>query len=390
MLSLAVFVQNLVDLFFVGVKWISDPCDVPHLPEGPGEEEQESPSRKQCQLSDQLQQPTEPRREHAGAIQAVHGVAEDATPKVIRQVKNALKKAIGFWKTIQQVLSFHETDDDTVSRKLKQLNEEIFDDLVRNPRGSKRTKAVAEAMHLELRSLKTIAEIYNPGCFGKLSHKHGLEAGKAFDLSLGTDLLDGRNREHVREYIKTIRPGLVLIAPPCHMYSQLQNILKEFREQDPIAMRRYLEKKSKAKTLLNFGIEIAELCRELGLTFVLEHPWSSESWSTKMMERLLQHSDVFISRTDQCMFGLKSVSGNLHRKRTGFALASWSPRVRTSAGSAFGESLEAPTCCRTRPPEISKQPGLPWAGTCSIERTGTGVPLASGTSKTLVRSWSPR
>lgn len=299
-----------------GIQRLPDSCDMSNLPEGLGEEEQES--REQCELG-QLQQPREHGGEHTAAVQAVHGVAKDAQPKVIRQIKSALKKAISFWKTIQQVLSFHGADDDTATRKLKQLNEEILDDLIRNPKGSKRTQAVAEAMHLELRSLKTIAEIYNPGCFGRFSQKHGLEAGKAFDLSLGFDLLEARNREHVREYIKTIRPGLVLIAPPCHMYSQLQNLLKDFREQDPIAMRKYLEKKSKAKILLNYAIEIAELCRELGLTFVLEHPWSAESWSTRMMEKLIQHHDVFLSRTDQCLFGLKSDSGNPHRKRTGFA-----------------------------------------------------------------------
>ena len=155
--------------------------------------------------------------------------------------------------------------------------------------------------------------------FGRISQKHGLESGKAFDLTLGTDLLDFRNREHVRTYVKTIRLGLVLIAPPCHMYSQLQNILKDFRAQDSVAMKKYLEKKSKAKILLNFAIEIAELCLELGLTFVLEHPWSAQSWSTRMMEKLIQREDVFLSRTDQCMFGLKGENGVLHRKRTGFA-----------------------------------------------------------------------
>ena len=292
---------------------------VQDLQQGLREEEQEPCRTQQCQLSRQLRWRDSPGGEDAAAIQAIHGVAKDATPKVVRQVRNALKKAISFWRSIQQVLSFHETDDSTVTGKLKQLNDEILNDLIQNPKGSKRTQAVAEAMHLEVRSLKTIAEIYNPGCFGRISQKHGLESGKAFDLTLGTDLLDFRNREHVRTYVKTIRLGLVLIAPPCHMYSQLQNILKDFRAQDSVAMKKYLEKKSKAKILLNFAIEIAELCLELGLTFVLEHPWSAQSWSTRMMEKLIQREDVFLSRTDQCMFGLKGENGVLHRKRTGFA-----------------------------------------------------------------------
>ena len=145
--------------------------DLPHLPEGVGEEEQEQRCSQQRQFSGQLQRRDPQRGEDAATIQAVHGVAKDAPSKVVRQVKNALKKAISFWRSIQQVLSFHETDEGTVSGKLKQLNDEILDDLIRNPKGSKRTQAVAEAMHLELRSLKTIAEVYNPGCFGRLSQK---------------------------------------------------------------------------------------------------------------------------------------------------------------------------------------------------------------------------
>ena len=40
---------------------------------------------------------------------------------------------------------------------------------------------------------------------------------------------------------------------------------------------------------------------------------------TPELTRLLKHEDVNISRTDQCMFGLRGTTGALQRKRTGFA-----------------------------------------------------------------------
>eukprot|EP00435_Cladocopium_sp_Y103_P030428 s3080_g7.t1 len=239
--------------------------------------------------------------------------------RVRRQVKQSLKKAIGFWKTIQELFSYHGVDDDTTTQKLRSLHDEIVSDLVMCPRGSKRVQQIAEAMHLTTKNLKTIAELYNPGCFSKFAKTHGLEPGIAFDLTLGYDLLCEKTRAHVREYVRTVRPGLVLIAPPCHMYSQLQNLLKELRQHDQEAMSRYLKKKKDANILLSFAVEIAEICRELGLIFVLEHPWSAESWQTKILKKLIQHEDVFVSRTDQCLFGLKGITGEPQRKRTGFA-----------------------------------------------------------------------
>eukprot|EP00435_Cladocopium_sp_Y103_P008347 s557_g2.t1 len=290
--------------------------DLPHLREGAQDCRQEGQEAVGSRESAGEPRSTIPERD--GAVPTVPSLAE-IPAKLHRQVKQSLRKAISFWKTIQELFSFHGVDDETTSRKLQSLHQEIVSDLKAHPRGSKRIQQVAEAMHLSIRSLRTVAEIYNPGCFSKFAKQHGLEPGIAFDLTLGHDLSCPKKRAHVIEYIKTVRPGLTLIAPPCHLYSQLQNLLKELREQDPEAMKRYISKRRKAQVLLNFAVEVAELCRELGLIFVLEHPWSAQSWQTKVLEKLIAHEDVFVSRADQCMFGLKNDIGDFHRKRTGFA-----------------------------------------------------------------------
>eukprot|EP00435_Cladocopium_sp_Y103_P035126 s1424_g9.t1 len=239
--------------------------------------------------------------------------------KKLRQIKFALKQSIDFWRQIQRVFESAGLDEDTIACHLSKLNSELMHDLIQHPRGTKKTKQIAEAMNLSHQQLRTVAEIYNPACFGRLATKHGLFPGLAFDLSLGVDLLKPENQERVRNYLRHTKPGLVLIAPPCELYSQLQNLGKNARARDPARMLKFLRRKREANKLLNFAIEIALLCHELHITFVLEHPWGATSWATHAMEQLLKRDDIYLSRCDQCMFGLRSSSGQLQRKRTGFA-----------------------------------------------------------------------
>ena len=97
-----------------------------------------------------------------------------------------------------------------------------------HPQGSKRTHQVADIMGLSHQQLRTVAEIYNPNCFGPLTKKSGLIAGKAFDSTLGDNTL-----ETVRSYVRQVRPGLVAISPPCKIYSQLHNLSKHKCETVP-------------------------------------------------------------------------------------------------------------------------------------------------------------
>ena len=257
------------------------------------------------------------------AVQEVHGVAKgtegELSQKVLRKIRSGLRRVVAFWQQVQNVLLCKGVDDDTTTSKIQQMNQELLSDLVTCPKGSKRVRAVADMMHLTTQELRLVAELYNPGCFRKAAEKHNLSHGLAFDLQLGHDLLDASEREHVRTYIRDVRPGLTVISPPCHMYSALQNILQKHRRMNPKVMKQYLKRKREADVLLNFAIEIAELCISLNLKFVYEHPWSASSWSKKQVERLLQNPEVFLSRCDQCMTGLCSRTGQPHRKRTGFA-----------------------------------------------------------------------
>lgn len=237
--------------------------------------------------------------------------------KVARRLKSSLKKTAGFWNQIHLMFCHHGVDDDAASRTIQKLNAEILQEVQTNPKGTKRGHQLAEIFHMSYGQLRTVAEVFNPGCFGKVAKKFNLIEGMAFDIELGHNLLDPQKRQQVRNYLRHVKPGLVLIAPPCKMYSSLQNLNKHRREGCEETMKTYIRNRREASILLHFAIEICELCLELGLRFVLEHPWTATSWKDQQMKRLLRDQRVRLQCADQCRYGLHGDQGP-QKKTTGF------------------------------------------------------------------------
>ena len=113
-----------------------------------------------------------------------------------------------------------------------------------------------------------------------------------------------------------VRPGLIIVSPPCRMYSAMQNLLKDYRAENPEAMKRYMANRKEAQVLLDFAAEACELAHKLNLSFVLEHPATASSWHTKVLKRLCRLDGVHRITMDQCRFNLRGEQG-LHRKATG-------------------------------------------------------------------------
>ena len=258
-----------------------------------------------------------------GGLQELPGLAEGPGKRAQRQVRANLRKVVETWQTIRRVFEASGLPGDESAKHMNRLNTELMHEVLRSRTGTKRASEIAELFNVSVRNVKKVAEVFNPGCFTRATKQHHMQTGMAFDIQLGWDLLDWTNREYVRNYINTVKPDLVIISPPCEMFSQLQNILKQRRQQEPRMMARYLRKRRNAHKLLLFAIEIAHLCLDQQRTFVLEHPWAATSWTTREMEQLLRRQEVLISRTDQCMFGLVDAQGQPQRKRTGFATNSY-------------------------------------------------------------------
>jgi len=126
------------------------------------------------------------------------------------------------------------------------------------------------------KQLKTVAELYNPNRFKDRLDRYGLCPGQAFDLKLGHDLTSAGMRQEVRRYVQQMKPGLVVISPPCTLFSLLQNLTK--RSPDPETNPGFLRKLIEAKVLLRFGIEIAFEVLKYGGSFLFEHPLTSRAW----------------------------------------------------------------------------------------------------------------
>eukprot|EP00435_Cladocopium_sp_Y103_P028086 s2384_g7.t1 len=122
--------------------------------------------------------------------------------------------------------------------------------------------------------------------------------------------------QEVRRYIQDIKPGLVVISPPCTLFSLLQNLTN--RSEKPESEHRYLRRLIEAKVLLRFGIEIAFEVLKYGGTFVFEHPLTSRAWMETFMQKLINHPEVHMTVGDQCRYGLRAKSGVAYRKPTGF------------------------------------------------------------------------
>ena len=168
-------------------------------------------------------------------------------------------------------------------------------------------------MHLRL-----VGEVFSPDRFAQRAQQFELSAGRAYDLQLGDQFLCPKNRKLCIEHVMKEDYGLVVVTPPCTMFSLLQYLgvgrTKESCFQDPNFVQRYDE----ALTLLKFATVICMIQERRGRSYLFEQPWNALSWKEQCVKRLLNQSKSILVRSDQCMFGQKDQNGNFIRKRTGF------------------------------------------------------------------------
>ena len=242
--------------------------------------------------------------------------------RVQKQSEAALNRAEMVWMELMSLIS---TDPDRidqvgVSRVRASLGIDGGDH--KTSGNHKAFSKYADVLGLSQKQARVVAEVYNPNRFADEARKQGLIPGQAFDLELGHDLLDKRTRKEVKRYITTVKPGLLIVSPPCVLFTILQNLSMKKRSNNPFAMREYLKQLCKAKALLRFGVEMCEEVLRYDGVFVFEHPLTSKAWQQPAVQRLLQNPEVVMAKCDQCMYGLRSTSGRSQRKSTGWCTSS--------------------------------------------------------------------
>ena len=119
-----------------------------------------------------------------------------------------------------------------------------------------------------------------------------------FELDLGT--VNGR--ASVWEHIRLYQPKVMVLSPPCTLFSQLMMMWGRKSMGEEKYQRRLLE----ARRLLDFAAEIAAFQMARNRFFIFEHPDGASSWNERCLTDLQdEDNEVFVTRFDQCVYGLK-------------------------------------------------------------------------------------
>eukprot|EP00435_Cladocopium_sp_Y103_P018800 s2487_g4.t1 len=164
---------------------------------------------------------------------------------------------------------------------------------------------------------KKVSEVFSPPRVVPHALRHGLEAGKSYDLVTGWDLSDPLQVKAMWKQLMEERPLLIVLSPPCTAFSPLQEW-----NFPRMSIRQ-------AVRLIVGGLEHLELCASIarwqhrqGRFFMFEHPDLARSWKEQCLEDLAQMEGVLRVRCDLCRFNLRANGVDLNKKPTGLLLNS--------------------------------------------------------------------
>ena len=107
----------------------------------------------------------------------------------------------------------------------------------------------------------------------KPRHDCHLHVSAVFQVELGGRLLTSAARESLRSHLLHDRPGLVNIVCPSSLLPKGAKLGHDPRQRDIAAWKRHTQAVKETKSALKFAVELCQVCRQLGLRFVLARPW---------------------------------------------------------------------------------------------------------------------
>ena len=179
-------------------------------------------------------------------------------------------------------------------------------------------------------------EVFSPPRIWPHAERLGLRCGPSVDIETGFDLLTDLGREACMKLIYNLQPAVIMLSPPCTVFSQLQKT-NEYRRRDYEAWNRQYQDGLK---LWQFALFVFRCQLAAGRRAVLEHPWLATSWTLPCtLDFFRSNSSVVSYVFDQCLHGLKMQQNKMPiRKRTKFA-SNW-PLI----GAHFQTRCTAETC----------------------------------------------
>ena len=144
-------------------------------------------------------------------------------------------------------------------------------------------------------------EVYSPPRLAKRASRVGLRPGASLDLVTGWDFNRAAHRQASLDLIRRLTPALVVLSPPCTVFSQLRALTNYKRNQKDVR-----REEAEGRAHVEHAVRIALIQLSGGRGFVFEHPLLAKSWTTTSLEELKQHPEVKAVALDMCRFGLQT------------------------------------------------------------------------------------
>ena len=161
---------------------------------------------------------------------------------------------------------------------------------------------IRDIAHLSMQmSAVDIMEIYSSKRFTALAERYKLRPGFAVDLNEmkedGTywDLNKPEDIQEVHDIVDRDEPVLLTGSPPCHMFSQLQNL--NWKNMAPDVRRKKMDE---AIHHLHTSVELYVKQHRAGRKFLHEAPWAATSWKDEKVEALAREDGVFVVKGPMC------------------------------------------------------------------------------------------
>ena len=160
--------------------------------------------------------------------------------------------------------------------------------------------------------LTDFSEVFSMPRILPAAEKSGLKGLRSYDIGQGWDFLKAESRKKCLAEIEHYKPACVVVCPPCGPFSTMQQC--SMNKQDA---GEYKKKMIEARVLLDFAMQVCEVQRAGGRTFVFEQPLRASSWEEPSVVTMRPKHDIHEFVFDQCCYGLKDpVSNKYYRKRT--------------------------------------------------------------------------
>ena len=152
-----------------------------------------------------------------------------------------------------------------------------------------------------------VMEIYSPKRFTDTAKAFKLRPGFAVDLTEQKpdgsywDLNKSEDVKEVEETIDREEPKLLTGSPPCHMFSQLQNI--SWHKLSPEIREKRM---SEALHHLHVSCKMYRKQYDSGRWFLHEAPWGAASWKDPQVQAILALPGVYLVKGPMCRWEMKA------------------------------------------------------------------------------------